>query len=150
MMEEMFKELPESIPKELVREEKLPDGRIIRRTGPFVYGFSMSMGPDGKPLIREFGNVKASKPTAFGVPRPGLEVKGEREPLVDTLEENNTIKVVAELPGIEKEDINLKATENSVIISVDTETKKYYKEVELSSQVDSENIKASYRNGVLE
>jgi len=28
--------------------------------GPFVYGYSFSMGPDGKPVIREFGNVKPS------------------------------------------------------------------------------------------
>jgi len=25
--------------------------------GPFVYGYSMTMGPDGKPIVREFGNV---------------------------------------------------------------------------------------------
>ena len=150
MMEEMFQELQGSVPKELVREEKLPDGRIVRRMGPFVYGYSMTTGPDGKPVIREFGNVKPSRTSAFGAPRPGLEVKGEREPLIDTLEEDKTIKIIAELPGIEKEDINLDTDENSLTISVDTEKRKYFKEVELPSTIDPESVKASYKNGVLE
>lgn len=150
MMEEMFRDLQKSIPSELVREEKLPDGSTVRRVGPIVYGYSMSIGPDGKPIIREFGNVKPSmRPTAFGT-RPGLEVKVEREPLVDTIEEDDTIKVVAEVPGVEKKDINLECTERSLIISVDTEKRKYYKEVELPAEVDPRSAKASYRNGVLE
>jgi HSP20 family protein len=151
MMEEMFKEIQEFIPKELIKEEKLPSGGVIRRIGPIVYGYSMSIGPDGKPVIREFGNVKPSmKPTAFGFPKPGLEVKVEREPLVDTIEEEENVKVIAEVPGVEKEDINLECTESSLIISVDTPTRKYYKEVELPAEVDPQSAKASYKNGVLE
>jgi len=151
IMEEMFKELQGSIPRELVKEEKLPDGTTVRRAGPIVYGYSMSVGPDGKPVIREFGNIRpAKKPTIFGAPRPGLEVKAEREPLVDTIEEEDTVKVIAEIPGVDKEDINLDCAERSVIISVKTEKRKYYKEVDLPSEVDSQSAKASYRNGVLE
>jgi len=151
MMEDMFKEMQESIPKELVKEEKLPDGSTVRRVGPIVYGYSMTMGPDGKPVIREFGNVKPStKPTAFGAPKPGLEVKVEREPLVDTIEEDGTLKVIAEVPGVDKEDISLDCAESTLTISVGTEKRKYYKEIELHSQVDPDSAKASYRNGVLE
>jgi HSP20 family protein len=150
MMEEMFREIQGSIPSELVREERLPDGSTVRRIGPIVYGYSMSIGPDGKPVIREFGNVKPSvRPTAFGA-RPGLEVKVEREPLVDTIEEDDSIRVVAEVPGVEKDDINLECTERSIIISVDTEKRKYFKEVELPAEIDPRSAKASYRNGVLE
>ncbi len=151
MMEEMFRELQRSIPSELMKEEKLPDGTTVRRVGPIVYGYSMTVGPDGKPVIKEFGNVKPSmRPTAFGAPRPGLEVKVEREPLVDTIDEDDTIKVVAEIPGVEKEDINLECVERALIISVDTEKRKYFKEVELPSEVDHQSAEASYRNGVLE
>src|SRR3972149_3410600 len=56
--EEMFKGL--ELPKELVRERKLPDGATSREMGPFVYGYSFSVGPNGKPVVREFGNVKPS------------------------------------------------------------------------------------------
>lgn len=27
--------------------------------GPFVYGYSMTIGPDGKPKVREFGNIRS-------------------------------------------------------------------------------------------
>jgi len=58
--------------------------------------------------------------------------------------------VVAELPGVEKEDIELNATEKELIISVDTERRKYYKCLELPAEVDPKSAKASYRNGILE
>ena len=79
MMEEIFKDMQKSIPNNLIKEEKLPDGSKVRRVGPVIYGYSVSLGPDGKPIIREFGNVKPSmKSEAFGGRRPGLEVKAER------------------------------------------------------------------------
>jgi len=151
MIEEMFREMAEMMPKELYREEKLPGGGTIRKFGPLIYGYSMTIGPDGKPVIREFGNVKPSAPrTPFGTPRPPLEYKGEREPLVDVISDNGTIRVVAELPGVEKDDIKLHCSERVLTISVDTPERKYHKEVELPSPVDPKVSKASYKNGVLE
>jgi HSP20 family protein len=144
MMEEMFRDLTGTMPKELIRERKLPEGGTIKEFGPFVYGYSMTIGPDGKPIIREFGNVKPS------LTKGGLEVKEEREPLVDTMVNEKTVKVIAELPGVDKSDIKLNATEKSLTISVDTEKRKYYKELELPVEVNPESAKASYKNGVLE
>ena len=118
---------------------------ISRRGGAqsFVYGFSVTMGPDGKPIIREFGNVKPS-------PR-GPIVKEEVEPLVDVFEEKDVIKVCAEIPGVNKEDIKLRLTDdNKLIISVDNPQRKYYKEVELPAKVNPDKAKATYKNGVLE
>ena len=54
------------------------------------------------------------------------------------------------MPGVDKEDISLDCAESTLTISVGTEKRKYYKEIELPSQVDPESAKASYRNGVLE
>jgi len=151
MMEDMIKEMSSVGPKELVRERKLPDGSTVREMGPFVYGYSMTVGPDGKPVIREFGNVKPSlKHTPFGVAKPKLEVKEEREPLVDTIVDEGTVKVVAELPGVERSEINLEGTENTLTISVSNPDRKYYKELELPAEVDPNSSKATYKNGVLE
>ena len=142
MMEEELKELTSKIPREYIRERKLPDGTTVREWGPFVYGYSITIGPDGKPQIREFGNVK---PTRFG-PR----IREEREPLVDIYVTNGEVKVIAELPGVNKEDIQLHGTEDTLIISVDTPERKYYKEVKLPAKVDPKGAKTSYKNGVLE
>ena len=151
MMEREFKEFTTRLPKDYVRERKLPDGTTMREWGPFVYGYSMTIGPDGRPKIREFGNVKPTlEPKAFGIARPKLDVREEREPLVDVMSTDGEVKVIAELPGVEKEDIKLHGTEEMLTISVDTPKRKYFKEVELPARVRIKEAKTSYKNGVLE
>jgi HSP20 family protein len=147
--EQMFKDL--ELPKDLIRERKLPDGGTVREMGPFVYGYSFSMGPDGKPVIREFGNVKPSlRGGPLGEVKPRLDVKEDREPLVDTIVNPDTVKVVAELPGVEKPDIALECDGQKLTLKVDTDKRRYYKELELPVEVDPDTSKASYKNGVLE
>ena len=151
MMNRELKEFTTRLPKDLVRERKLPDGSTAKELGPFVYGYSMTIGPDGKPQIREFGNIKPSQGSEpFGARRPRLDVKEEREPLVDVISTNNEVKVVIELPGVDKENIKVYGTETVLTISVDTPQRKYYKEIDLPSLVDSKTAKAAYKNGVLE
>lgn len=148
MFERDFEDLSKRVPKDFIRERTLPDGTRIKEWGPFVYGYSITIGPDGKPEIREFGNVK---PSLGGRPgRPSISIKEEREPLVDIFSTDSEIKVIAELPGVEKDDIKLHGTENTLTISVDTPQRKYYKEVELPSAVDPKQAKSTYKNGVLE
>ena len=132
MMEEAFK-----VSEPEVTEE--PGSRIIRK-GPFVYGFSMRMGKDGKPVVEEFGNVKQ-------------RIKGEgeeREPLVDVIEETDKVTVIVELPGVTREDIQLNATDESLAVRVNTAERKYQKTIKLPVEVKPETAKASYKNGVLE
>jgi HSP20 family protein len=152
MMEKEFKQLTERLPKDMARERRLPDGSTVKEWGPFVYGYSMTIGPDGKPQIREFGNVKPSlKPEApFGTRRPSIDIKEEREPLVDVIDTNSEVNIVAELPGVEKNDIKLYATEKTLSISVDTPQRKYSKEVDLPANVSPKTAKSAYKNGVLE
>jgi HSP20 family protein len=142
IMEEEFKKFSENVPKDYVKERKLPDGSTVKEFGPFVYGYSMKIGPDGKPEIQRFGNIKKSL--------KGPEVKEEREPLVDIVKTDNEIRVVAELPGVEKTDIKLHGTDDSLTISVDTPQYKYYKEVELPAKVKVREARSTYKNGVLE
>ena len=108
--------------------------------GPYVYGFSMRVGPDGRPQVEEFGNVSG---------REGTEISMDREPLTDIIEGENEISIIAELPGIEKRDIDLSATEDSLRIRVDTPERKYHKELRLPARVKPDTTKASYKNGVL-
>lgn len=147
--DEMFRGL--ELPKDLVRERKLPDGGTVKEMGPFVYGYSFSVGPDGKPVVREFGNVKPSlEGGPFGPSKPRLDVKEEREPLVDTMVHSDTVKVVAELPGVEKSDIALECDGRNLVLKVDNTKHRYYKALELPVEVDPDTSKASYKNGVLE
>jgi len=142
MMEDQFKSFTSDVPKDYVRERKLPDGTTTREFGPFVYGYSIKIGPDGKPDIREFGNVKQS--------RDGPKVQEEREPLVDIIETDGEVQVVAELPGVDKKDIKLHATPDVLTISVNIPQRKYYKEIKLPAKVNVKEAKTDYKNGVLE
>ncbi|MEM4057998.1 MAG: Hsp20/alpha crystallin family protein, partial [Thermoplasmata archaeon] len=92
----------------------------------FVYGFTFKMGPDGKPEFQEFGNV----PKGYGPKQ--LEY---REPLTDVTEDDKNIYITVELPGIEKENIDIQLNEQSVVIDVNTPDRKYHKEVELSAKI---------------
>ena len=147
--EEMFRGM--ELPKDLIRERKIPGGGTVKEMGPFVYGYSFSQGPDGKPVIREFGNVKPSiRGGPFGMSKPSLDVKEEREPLVDTIVQSDNVKVVAELPGVEKSDIALECDGRNLVLKVDTDKHRYYKSLELPVEVDPDTSKANYKNGVLE
>ncbi len=129
MMDEMMRRAFE-IPKE------------TKSFGPYVYGFSVSLDPEGKPMIQQFGNIKSTT--------VGPRVKEEREPLVDIIQENDEIAVFAEVPGVEKDDIRLHSNEKNLTISVDSKGRKYYKELELPAQILPASAKASYKHGVLE
>jgi len=148
MMEREFSQFKTRIPEDFKRERKLPNGS---EWGPFVYGYSMTIGPDGKPKIREFGNVKhSSESEACGLNQPCLDVKDERAPLVDIVNTNGEIKVIIELPGVAKEDIKLSGTEDKLTISVEAPERKYFKEIEVPAKIDPKKAKTSYKNGVLE
>ncbi|MCS7133004.1 MAG: Hsp20/alpha crystallin family protein [Aigarchaeota archaeon] len=143
MFSKSFEDLEQELPKSLIRERKTDRG-YVREVGPIVYGYSIKIGPDGKPIVREFGNIRPGR-----VPKI-VEVSEAREPIVDVYEEEDSIKVVAEVPGVDRNDINLNASERRLIISVDTPQRKYYKEVDLPAEVDPQSAKATYKNGVLE
>ncbi len=116
--------------------------------GPFVYGYSVKIGLDGKPVVREFGNMKPNTPG--GEDKKPLSLQEAREPLVDVIQEQEQIKVIAELPGVEKEDIQLFATEKTLTLDVTNPEHRYHKELELPFEVDEDSATSTYRNGVLE
>ena len=141
-----FEELSIRTPVDLQREQTLPDGTKVKSFGPFVYGYSVTVGPDGKPKVREFGNFKAE--TRLG--KPQMEVKEEREPLTDVVDAGETVKVIIELPGVEKDDIKLSGTDDKLTISVETSERKYFKEVQMPAKVEVKKATSTYKNGVLD
>ena len=142
---EQFKDLEKELPKNLVRESKTPDGGVKKEIGPIVYGYSVTIGPDGKPVVREFGNVKSHEGKSLK-----RAIQDKREPLVDVVSTGKEVRVIAEMPGVKKEDINVTVNETSMVISVDTGDRGYHKELDLPGVVDPKGAKSIYNNGVLE
>jgi HSP20 family protein len=146
LMAKEFEQLAQRAPQTLQREQTLPDGTKVRSWGPFVYGYSVTVGPDGKPKVTEFGNFKAQ--TQLG--KPQMDVKEEREPLTDVIDDETEVRVIIELPGVGKKDIKLSGTDKKLTISVETPERKYFKEVELPAKVNVNKAKSTYTNGVLD
>ena len=68
----------------------------------------MTVGPDGKPRVKEFGNVKSPLSGGRGFMRTPI-VSSEREPLSDVSITDKEVKVVIEIPGVPKDMIKLNA-----------------------------------------
>jgi len=123
----------------------------VSRTGEFkvegldqargVYGFSVRMGLGGTPTVEHFGNIRATD--------EGPVVAEEREPLVDVFDEGELILVVAELPGVDKDDIQVEVQDDILSLST-TGERKYIKEILLPSLVDADTMETAYHNGILE
>src|SRR5215203_4554458 len=149
MFQEQFTDIDETkIPKDLVKEHQTPEGAKVREVGPLVYGYSMTVGPDGRPKVREFGNIRS--PTAMGFANRPL-ISGETDPLADVSTTDKDVKVVVEMPGIEKKDIKINAHDDTVeVFTTDTAQRKYRKIIELPSEDDIGTARSTYKNGILE
>ncbi len=109
-------------------------------TGPHWHGYALSVGPNGRPILKEFGH------------RPEASRDSAREPMVDTIvdEKSNTVKLIAEIPGVEKSDIQVVVDNDAVDISAARDNKKYHAKVPIRHNVDEKSAKASYKNGILQ
>lgn len=71
----------------MIREYVTEDGAKVREIGRLVYGSTTTIGPDGKPIVREFGNVK---PRMRGGSRPNI--LPERQPLSELSTNDKEVK----------------------------------------------------------
>ncbi|RLG17977.1 Hsp20/alpha crystallin family protein [Nanoarchaeota archaeon] len=129
---------------------RLEDATKRGETKSIVYGFTITVGPDGRPRIETFGNV----PKTMRGPAKILEeeyYEEEREPLVEINEREDKIYVTVELPGVDKDSIDLEIIDgNKLLIKAKGENRSYRKVLELPADVDEESIKATYKNGILD
>jgi HSP20 family protein len=143
--EREFENIEGRIPKDLIREYDAPEGGKVRKVGPIVYGYSMTIGPDGKPKVREFGNVKSIR---------GLggftEISSETEPLMDVITTDKEIKVVVEMPGITKDKISINIKDNILEVKGEGPPRTYHRTIEIPTDTDIETAKSTYNNGILE
>jgi len=153
MQREMDKELEDmkkNLPKDLVREYKTPEGGKVQEVGPLVYGYSMTIGPDGKPKVREFGNVKRPAGFGFGFGSSKPKIVGEIEPLIDVATTDKEVKVTVEIPGVAKDKIKIDVYDSTVEVKSEDPQRKYHKIIDLPLDANIETAKSKYINGILE
>ncbi len=92
--------------------------------------------------------------------------EGFEVPKVDLMDEKDSYRILAELPGIEKKDIKLKVTDDAVIITAGSMNEKeegaksyYFKErssygfkrtIQMPEGIKANTSRAKFNNGVLE
>lgn len=74
----------------------------------------------------------------------------ERQPLVDIFEEQDHLIILAELPGVNEKDLNIKADQDTLIISTNNKTPQYLKKVQLPTAIKKGTIKSTYKNNILQ
>ena len=110
-----------------------------------IYGFTVKVGlGEEGPRIEPFGNIRRDAKSGR------TEVQEVREPMVDVFEEKDHLLVLAELPGISKDDVRIDLEDDVLTISAEKKDKKYRKEVLLPRSVSKEKMQVSCNNGVLE
>ena len=122
--------------------EEFKDSDNLQTYGPYYYGCTMTIGPDGIPVVKEYGNVKPSL----------LPTSDVREPFVDVLvdDKEKVLKLVAEMPGVEKKDIKIVVEGRIVNLDAEHGEKKYSTKVPIKQKVEEDSVKATYANGILE
>lgn len=148
-MLDQFDKFTANPPKELVREYEGNNGSKVREVGPIIYGYSMTIGPDGRLKIQEFGNVKP-KYSRFESGTSHPRISAEREPLVDINLTDREVKVVLEIPGVKKDNIKINAYDGILEITTSESHRKYHRTLELPEEADIDTARATYNNGIIE
>ena len=94
------------------------------------------------------GRFQFGKSQPLKLPKMPEQIKDEvREPLTDVLEDKDSVKLYVELPGADKDDIQLNVTDGHAEIKA----KNFFKAVDLPTKdVEIDKAVANYKNGVLE
>jgi HSP20 family protein len=140
-----------------------------RRPGPYVYGCRVTMGPDGVPHVQEWGNCRPSRGPSLedrqggGVCEPlsapdkaksqdGPEVgePASETPMYELGDCKDSLSLVAEIPGVDRKDIDLRLDDGVLRMDARGRHKSYTLTVQMPASVRLDRRCLQYRNGVLE
>ncbi|MFC7140199.1 Hsp20/alpha crystallin family protein [Halosimplex aquaticum] len=69
---------------------------------------------------------------------------------LDVYEEDDQLRVVADIPGVDKSDIDLRCDGEVLTLDAAGDAREYHERVRLPARVDEHSASASYNNGILE
>ena len=141
-LEELRERLKKAGGKEVLSDEEWRSG------GMTVSGHVRTRGVLGE---REYHIGTATPPTK----RKGRERRSEPteavEPAVDVFYEAGEVVLVAEVPGVDLSDLELKIDKNVISLATKpTARRNYRKQIDLACEVDKESMQVACRNGILE
>ena len=131
--------------------------------GPITFGYSMRVGPDTdyKPEIRQWGNLNDYRQKQ-GLPalewpfnnstKPLIEPAPLNDYFVDIIDEEDTFKILVEIPGFAKDDLAVEVSEDNqeIILKGKSATREIDQVVKLPSRIDPKQTTTTMLNGILE
>jgi HSP20 family protein len=106
-----------------------------------VFGVSIKISKDGKPVMQKIGESQKEFSQAIAQVKP-------KEPLVDVRQDSKNFFLVAEMPGILKEDIDVRL--NGLELSISSASGEFFKKISLPFAVEEMPEKSAFNNGILE
>lgn len=112
--------------------------RMVEKTAE---NMDRAMGP--------YGNVDFWMDHRIAV--PGRErLQNRTATHVDVQEEDDAIRVVADLPGVSNDDIAIRCTGRTLSITAAGDRRDYNEQIQLPARVDKHAATATYNNGILD
>ena len=140
-LERFLKEIQEVTSHEIRENSEKPQ----KKKAHPILAYCIRLGPYGRVYIREIGHFGC-----FAHIKRSLRTAHKLKPLVDIFEEDDEVRVVAELLGVSKEKIKIIGTEKNLMIYVNRQKQKPFLNLDLPCAVNLETAKAKLKNGVLE
>ena len=125
---------------------------------------SSRFGEDSDPFValqRNMNRILDDFTRGFGVPTPARFGISGAWPHVEVSETEKEVKVVAELPGMEQNDIKLSLQDGVLTLTGEKKSEsegalyserwhgQFQRSLQLGSDVDPEQVNAAFKNGVL-
>ncbi|MCE7735178.1 MAG: Hsp20 family protein [Candidatus Heimdallarchaeota archaeon] len=127
-----------------VLRDQMENGDLDEGINFMNQGFKIELGPDGP----RFSPITQNEYQHFNQDTISWE-KPYTEVFV--IDEGKKYQIIAEMPGIETEDVKIHFKDDQkIMIQAETEEYKYRKGLMLKFSVDSDSVKYTVRNGVLE
>lgn len=115
------------------------------KPGKGIFGLTVNVGlPGEQPRVEPFGNLRQDVDTGESL------VEETREPLVDVFDEEARFLVIAELPGVDAEDIHVQLADHTLTLSAEHGEHKYEKRIEVPEGLRPEGVTVACRNGIAE
>lgn len=105
-------------------------------------------GYSEKPKISYSYNIRTLSQESRGKSPQRKKEPGYIEPVVDVIKYDNSVRIIAELPGVTEEEIKLEIREKSINLEAKSNSRRYRKVISLPGKVVPVN--KSYINGIFE
>ncbi len=119
--------------EEVAKDFSEYSGNLAPNAEPITYKFNIEVNPNKQPATLRIPNIDEEP----------------RDLLVDTIEKEAEVSIIAEMPGVAKNDIKIIASHNEIMVEHNTKPN-FNRRIRLKGTINPDSGIAKFRNGILE